>query len=248
MTAACWLQSPLPAGHRTEKGGARPIRRLCVPTDGRFSRLENRQKAQSRGRSWESPGSRREGNLDKREPRPISLRRLVGASSRRELARGRLVSLAPECARLLIGWMDQHQRNSPSSVPCRSPSGLLPARRKPPSLYRLPESWCYSRRDKLTNQDALGKTGDRASCVRNTTRFAEHIDNCPPPLRNSRGKGRLLPLTEGSEGGDLVTCSGLPLSRWKWVAITSVTRSLGGGQSRYRHCVCQWSPSYTVAM
>jgi hypothetical protein len=62
MTAACWLQSPLPAGHRTKRGAAHEgcVWRLCWCADRRaVTRLENRQTAQSRGRSSGSPGSRR---------------------------------------------------------------------------------------------------------------------------------------------------------------------------------------------
>lgn len=177
---------------------------VCVPTDGRFSRLENRQKAQSRGRSYESPGSRRAIKTSESHGRlacgDLSEHRRDGSSREGGWCRWRA-----ECARLLISWMDQHQRNPPSSVPCRRPVGTrdLAAASSaqtaiPPFTDRLNRG-VYSRRDRPTNQDALGKTGDRAFCERNTTRFAEHIDNCPPLLHNSRGKGR-LPLTKGSKG------------------------------------------------
>lgn len=86
-----------------------------------------------------SPGSRREGNLDKREPRPISLRRLVGASSsRRELHEGG--GWCRSRMRSPSDWLDGPTTSeTPPRRPLQEPVGtrdwtLLPARRKPPSL------------------------------------------------------------------------------------------------------------------
>lgn len=86
-----------------------------------------------------SPGSRRAGNLDKREPRPISLRRLVGASSsRQELHEGG--GWCRSRMRSPSDWLDGPTTSeTPPRRPLQEPVGtrdwtLLPARRKPPSL------------------------------------------------------------------------------------------------------------------